>query len=50
MDRRFEVTRARFLPALAYKLFDWQRGQKGKKFLGDPEKANARIADQKRGT
>ena len=30
--------------SLAYKLFDWQRDEKGKKFLGDPEKANARIA------
>jgi Tol biopolymer transport system component len=30
--------------SLAYKLLDWQRDEKGKKFLGDPEKANARIA------
>ena len=29
--------------SLAYKLFDWQRDEKGKEFL-DPEKANMRIA------
>ncbi len=30
--------------SLAYKLFDWQRDEKGKKSLVDPEKANERIA------
>jgi Tol biopolymer transport system component len=30
--------------SLAYKLFDWQRDEKGKKSGIDPEKANARIA------